>query len=138
MDDWEIKWKEDCRKNAIKAAKLWKEKYSKMEPIEKFKEERYRTATFLDAVVTKDDVVLTKTTRITWTKNPETKETEMSIWSGTSKAQRFLVVGGPQAGTKQTEEQAGPEFVLYNCGGRYRHQKEKPPHVILVYKELLK
>jgi hypothetical protein len=135
MDDWRIKYEEECRLNDIKARKAWKEKYSKLKPMKDRTNKRYEDMTFLDRVVVKENVVETHTTRITWSKDEDTKKTLMSIHSLVSKSQRFLCVNGPLAGQKI--EDKDKDYVLYNCSGFNSGLEDNTPRCVLVHKTTL-
>lgn len=129
MSNWEEEWERECRLNDIKARKAWKEKYSKLKPIEKtIYTKKHKVLTFLDSVVEKENAVETRTTRLTWG-----EDGLMRVWSGVSKSQRFLCVNGPLAGQKIEDD--NEDYVLYNRNGRYG---KEVPKCVLVHKDAFK
>lgn len=121
------------RKEATAKAKaVWEKSYKSRKPSEKSVSKGFCIDyTFDEGTVVKDDVVIKKRTEFRFF-----DDGNVMMWKCSSKSQRFLVVSGPKAGQRITDD--NPEYVLYNINGSYRGAKSAPPRCVLVHRASLR
>jgi hypothetical protein len=128
----EARWAREEAEALAKAQKAW-ETYKTQKPIEKHhdRDGRETTYTFLDWVKETDTERRTKTT---WFRLQGGKVVYMS--SSTAKKQKFLVVSGPKAGERLTDEDE--DYVLFNVASMNYGRKIQAPRCVLVHKSSFK
>ena len=131
-ETWEQKFERERKEQTEKAKAAWEKTYKARKA--EAKREKFNGGvdyTFDEGTVVKDDKVLEKRTEFRFF-----DDGHVAMWKRTSKSQRFLVVSGPKAGQRITDD--NPEYVLYNINGSYRGAKSAPPRCVLVHRASLR
>lgn len=111
-----------------KALEAWNSTYKKRKPDEKYLDKEIQDYTFMDETVERAGVVLEKRTEFRFFKDGRVIMRKLA-----SKSQRFLVVNGPKAGKRITDNDE--DYVLFNRNGRYG---KDVPKCVLVHRSSLK
>jgi hypothetical protein len=133
-ETWEQRHERERREYAVKMEKAWA-KYKARKDGKR--EKQYRMNAKGKEEVYGYDIVFDEGTRTTDTK-VESKTTTFrfdsdgklyAFFRNTQKKQRFLVVSGPKAGERITDED--DDYVLYNIAGRDYRKPERPQCVLV-------
>lgn len=140
-ETWEQKWAREEKERAAKAKKAWAiyQADKTRTLLEKRRDRRDKewVYDYQDWVKETESERRVKTTRFTVHDSGK-----VSMWSTTSKSQKFLCVNGPLAGKRvvqdvRVEPKTG-EYKLYNTANREYPDKGDIPQCVLVHRDSLK
>jgi hypothetical protein len=129
VDTWEQMIANQHKEWLEAALRAWP-RYKGKKPIDQDSFGEEKRLEFLDGVTDTNKAVRTKTTTFFFKKG---EKTPYMVKSNTRKSQRFLVVSGPEAGSRLIDDDK--EYVLFNRNGRYG---KDVPKCVLVHRSSLK